>query len=193
MYLPYKQADAVLPVFQLSVLLRTTLDPAAEASALRSALHDIAPNQPLVDVRTMEDSMAASVSEPRFRTWLLALFALLALVLATIGIYGVISYSVSQRTHEIGIRMAMGAEPREMFRLVTGQALRLAVTGVVIGTVISLGLTRVLQVFLYQISALDPLTFASVAGVLTVVAVLASYVPARRATRVDPLVALRYE
>ncbi len=193
MYLPYKQADAVLPVFQLSVLLRTTLDPAAEASALRSALHDIAPNQPLVDVRTMEDSMAASVSEPRFRTWLLALFALLALVLATIGIYGVISYSVSQRTHEIGIRMAMGAEPREMFRLVTGQALRLAVTGVVIGTVISLGLTRVLQVFLYQVSALDPLTFASVAGVLTVVAVLASYVPARRATRVDPLVALRYE
>jgi putative ABC transport system permease protein len=193
MYLPYRQADTVLPVFQLSVLLRTSLDPTTEASALRSALHDIDRNQPLVNVRTMEDNMAASVSEPRFRTWLLGLFALLALMLATIGIYGVMSYSVNQRTQEIGIRMAMGAQPTQVFRLLTGQGLRLALTGVAIGLAGSIALTRVLQGFLYQISALDPLTFGCVAAVLVAVAVLASYLPARRATRVDPLVALRYE
>jgi putative ABC transport system permease protein len=193
MYLPYRQADAVLPVFQLSVLLRTTLDPTVEASALRSALHEIDGNQPLANVRTMEDNMAASVSEPRFRTWLLGLFALIALVLATIGIYGVMSYSVNQRRQEMGIRIAMGAQPVQMFRLVTGQGLRLALTGVAIGLAVSIVLTRVLRSFLYQISALDPLTFVCVAAALIAVAVLASYLPARRATRVDPLVALRYE
>ncbi len=193
MYLPYRQADAVLPVFQLSVLLRTTLEPAVEASALRSALHEIDRNQPLVNVRTMEDNMAASVSEPRFRTWLLGLFALLALVLATIGIYGVMSYSVNQRTQEIGIRIAMGAQPAQVFRLVSGQGLRLALMGVGIGLAVSIALTRVLRSFLYQISALDPVTFACGSAALIGVAVVASYVPARRATKVDPLVALRYE
>jgi putative ABC transport system permease protein len=193
MYLPYRQADAVLPVFQLSVLLRTTLEPTVEESALRSAVRDIDRDQPVVNVRTMEDNMTASLSEPRFRTWLLGLFALLALVLATIGIYGVMAYAVNQRTQEMGIRIAMGAEPGDLLRLVTGQGLRLALAGVGIGLAVSLGLTRVLRGFLYQTSALDPLTFICVAAALLGVAVLASYVPARRATKVDPLVALRYE
>jgi ABC-type antimicrobial peptide transport system permease subunit len=141
----------------------------------------------------MEDNMAASVSEPRFRTWLLGLFALLALVLSTIGIYGVMSYSVNQRTHEIGIRVAMGAQSTQVFGLVTGEGLRLAVIGVAFGFAASLALTRVLRSFLYQVSALDPVTFVSVSLVLIGVAIFASYLPARRATKVDPLVALRYE
>jgi putative ABC transport system permease protein len=193
MYLPYRQADGELPVFQLSVLLRTELNPAKEASALRAAVRDIDPNQPLTNLRTMDEVMASSVSEPRFRTWLLGLFALLAVALATIGIYGVIAYSVNQRTHEIGIRMAMGAQASQMSRLVTGRALGLALTGVAIGAGLSLALTRVLRSFLYQTSTLDPLTFLWVGATLIGVAVLAAFVPARRATRVDPLVALRYE
>ena len=193
MYLPYKQADAVLPVFSLSIVLRTGVDPGAEASALRSALATIDKNQPLVKVRTMEDNMTVSAAQPRFRTWLLGLFALLALLLSTIGIYGVMSYSVTQRVHEIGIRIALGAQPVQVFRLVTGEGLRLALAGVALGFVASLALTRVLRSFLYEVSPLDPLTYGTVAAVLVGVGLLASYLPARRATRVDPLIALRYE
>jgi putative ABC transport system permease protein len=193
MYTPYRQIDALLPVFQLSVILRTTLDPKSETSALRGALNEINKNQPLVNVRTMEDSMATSVAQPRFRTWLLGLFAVLALLLSTIGIYGVMSYSVTQRVHEMGIRIALGAQPRQVFQLVTGQGLRLALLGVGIGCVASIALTRVLRSFLYDVSALDPITYLSVAAVLVSVGLLASYLPARRATKVDPLIALRYE
>jgi putative ABC transport system permease protein len=193
MYIPCRQIDALLPVFQLSVILRTTLDPKSETSALRGALNEINKNQPLVNVRTMEDSMATSVAQPRFRTWLLGLFAVLALLLSTIGIYGVMSYSVTQRVHEMGIRIALGAQPRQVFQLVTGQGLRLALLGVGIGCVASLALTRVLRSFLYDVSALDPITYFSVAVVLVSVGLLASYLPARRATKVDPLIALRYE
>jgi putative ABC transport system permease protein len=193
MFIPYRQVDALLPVFQLSVILRTSLDPRSETSALRGALNDINKNQPLVNVRTMEESMATSVAQPRFRTWLLGLFAMLALLLSTIGIYGVMSYSVNQRVHEIGIRIALGAQPRQVFQLVTGQGLRLALLGVAIGCVASLALTRVLRSFLYEVSAIDPITYISVACLLVGVGLLASYLPARRATGVDPLVALRYE
>ena len=168
-------------------------DPQAETSALRSAVAEIDKNQPLVNVRTMEDSMATSVAQPRFRTWLLALFALLALLLSTIGIYGVMSYSVTQRLYEIGIRIALGAQPIQVFRLVTGEGLRLALLGVAIGFAASLALTRVLRSFLYDVSALDPITYLSVAGILIAVGILASYLPARRATKVDPLTALHYE
>jgi putative ABC transport system permease protein len=193
MYLPYRQADQVLPVFQLSVVLRTAGDPLLQASALRSALAEIDPNQPLVRVRTMEDNMAATVAQPRFRTWLIGIFAALALLLAAVGIYGVMSYSVTQRTNEIGIRVALGAQPSDVFRIVVGEGLRLALLGVGVGLVAALILTRVLQSFLYGISASDPLTFAGVAVLLTLVGVAASFFPARRATRVDPIVALRYE
>lgn len=193
MYFAYRQADAVLPVYLLSIVLRTTLEPATETSALRAALANIDKNQPLVNVRTMEDNMSASVSQPRFRTWLLSLFAALALLLSTIGIYGVMSYSVSQRSHEIGIRIALGAQREQVFQLVTREGIRLAAIGVAIGFGSALALTRVLRSFLYEVSSLDPITYACVAGLLVGVSLLASYLPARRATTVDPLVALRHE
>jgi putative ABC transport system permease protein len=193
MYLPYRQADGVLPVFQLSIVLRTGGDPLLQASALRSALSEIDPNQPLVNVRTMEDNIATTVAQPRFRTWLIGIFAGLAVLLGAVGIYGVMSYSVTQRTNEIGIRVTLGAQPADVFRAVVGEGLRFALLGVGVGLAAALVLTRVLQSFLYGISATDPLTFASVTSLLVSVAVAASFFPARRATRVDPIIALRHE
>ena len=193
MYLPYRQADLLLPVFQLSVVLRTAGDPALQTSALRSALAEIDPNQPLVKVRTMEENMATTVAQPRFRTWLIGILAMLALVLAAVGVYGVMSYTVTQRTSEIGVRVALGAQPKDVFRIIVGEGLRLALFGVGVGLVAALLLTRLLQSFLFGISAYDPLTFIAVSLLLTLVAVAASYFPARRATRVDPMIALRYE
>jgi putative ABC transport system permease protein len=193
MYLPYRQADQVLPVFQLSIVLRTATDPMLQASALRSALAEIDPNQPLVRVRTMEENMAATVAQPRFRTLLIGIFAALALVLAGVGVYGVMSYTVTQRTSEIGIRVTLGAQPEDVFRIVVGEGLRLALTGVGAGILGAAALTRLLRSFLYGVSVYDPLTFVGVALILTLVAVAASFFPARRATLVDPMVALRYE
>jgi putative ABC transport system permease protein len=193
MYLPYRQADTVLPVFQLSVVLRTSGDPRLQAAALRSAVREIDPNQPVVKIRTMQENMASSVTEPRSRTWLIGIFAGLALVLAAVGIYGVMSYSVNQRTNEIGIRVTLGAQPNDVFRIVVGEGLRLALLGVGVGLIGALAATRVLRTFLYGVSAIDPVTFGVTAALLTFVAVAACYFPARRATRVDPMVALRYE
>ncbi|MGB6495360.1 MAG: FtsX-like permease family protein, partial [Candidatus Acidiferrum sp.] len=193
MYLPYRQADLVLPVFQLSVVMRTAGDPSLQTAALRSALAEIDPNQPLVNVRTMEQNMAATVAQPRFRAWLIGIFAALALVLAAVGVYGVMSYTVTQRTSEIGVRVTMGAQPEDVFRIIIRECLRLSLWGVGIGLLTALALTRLLRTFLFGISAYDPVTFVSVSILLTLVAVAACYFPARRATRVDPLVALRYE
>jgi putative ABC transport system permease protein len=193
MYLPYRQADTVLPVFQLSIVLRTAEDPRLQSSALRSALAEIDSNQPLVRVRTMEENMAATVAQPRFRAWLIGIFAGLALVLAGVGVYGVMSYTVTQRTSEIGIRVTLGAQPEDVFRIIVREGLRLALAGVGVGILAALALTRMLQSFLYGVSAYDPLTFGGVALILTFVALAASFFPARRATLVDPMIALRYE
>ena len=141
----------------------------------------------------MEENMAATVAQPRFRTWLIGIFAALALLLAAVGIYGVMSYSVTQRTNEIGIRVTLGAQPNDVFRTVVGEGLRYALLGVGIGVVAGLVLTRLLGSFLYGISAYDPATFIAVAVLLIAVSSAASFFPARRATRVDPIVALRYE
>jgi putative ABC transport system permease protein len=193
MYLPYRQADLILPVFQLSVVLRTATDPLLQASALRSAIAEIDPNQPVVKVRSMEENMSASVAQPRFRSWLIGIFAALALVLAAVGVYGVMSFTVTQRISEIGIRVTLGAQPGDVFGSVVGEGLKLALIGVVVGLIGALSLTRLLQTFLFGVSAFDPATFIGVALLLTLVAAAACFFPARRATRVDPMVALRYE
>ena len=193
MYLPYRQADGLLPAFQLSVVMRTAGDPLLQTSALRSALAQIDPNEPLVKVRTMEDNMASTVSQPRFRAWLIGIFAMLALLLSAVGVYGVMSYTVTQRTSEIGVRVTLGAQPQDVFRIIVGEGFRLALIGVGVGLAAALALTRLLRSFLFGISAYDPITFVGVSVLLTVVALAACFFPARRATAVDPLVALRYE
>ena len=193
MYIPYRQLDPLLPIFQMSIVLRTAGNPLLQVAALRSSLTEIDPSQPLVKVRTMEDNMAASVAQPRFRTWLIGIFAALALTLAAVGIYGVMSYSVTQRTGEIGIRVALGAQSGDVFRIILGEALRLALIGVAVGFAGALILTRLLTSFLYGTSASDPLTFISVALLLIGNSAAAAFVPAGRATQVDPIVALRYE
>ena len=193
MYVPYRQAIKELPVFNLSLVLRTAGDPRTLASSLTSAVHEIDPNQPLVKIRTMEENLAASVSQPRFRTVLLTILAGLALLIAAVGIYGVMAFSVSQRTREIGTRMALGSTPGEIFQLIIGGGLRLTLVGVAIGLVAGMAFARVLSSFLFQIGLVEPLTMVAVAVLLTAVALMACYIPARRATRVDPTVALRCE
>ena len=143
--------------------------------------------------RTLDAVVAKSIARPRFDTMLLGIFAAVALVLASVGLYGVMNYSATQRTQEIGIRMALGAKPGDILRLVVGQGIRLTFAGIVIGIVASLALTRVMSNLLFGITATDLPTFLGVSALLTAVAVLANYIPARRATRVNPVIALRYE
>ncbi|MHB8540943.1 MAG: ABC transporter permease [Candidatus Acidiferrales bacterium] len=177
----------------VDLLLRARANPEALISAAQSQVWALDKSQPISRVQTMRQRVAISVSSLRFQTMLLGIFGALGLLLAMVGIYGVISYSVTQRVHEIGIRMALGAEPAQVMRLILAQGLKLAFAGVVIGVIASLALTRLMSSLLFGVSATDPLTFAGVAILLTIVALLACYVPARRAMRVDPMVALRYE
>jgi putative ABC transport system permease protein len=162
-------------------------------SAARNELRQIDAELPMSSIVTMDQLLADSLSRSRFTMFLLGLFAALALVLTAVGIYGVIAYSVAQRTHEIGVRMALGAQRRDVLGLVLGQGTRLTFIGVVLGIVAGLALTHLMGSLLYGISARDPLTFAAVSLLLIAVAFLASYIPALNATRVNPTVALRYE
>ena len=187
MYLPTNQTG------WMNVVVRTQGDPASLTGAIRKEVQAIDPDQPIAAMRTMNEWMDTSVSGPRYRTALLALFAFVALILASTGIYGVMSYSVSQRTHEIGVRMALGAKHSDVLKLVVRQGMTLVVVGVGIGIVGAIALTRVMSSLLFGVSAKDPFTFVAVGALLTVVAFVACYLPARRATKVDPLVALRYE
>jgi predicted permease len=199
MYFPmYQDPDPWVPVGYpyLSVVVRTPLDAAIVMPEIKAAVYGAGSDQPVYDVKTMREIVAESMSLQRFPMILLGAFAALALLLASIGAYGVISYSVAQRTHELGIRMALGAERRDVFRMVIGQGLRLAITGLAIGVVAAMILTRALSSFshlLYGVSSNDPITFVVVSLVLTGVAIAACYLPARRAMRVDPMTALRYE
>jgi putative ABC transport system permease protein len=163
------------------------------ATAVRNQVWEIDRDQPVSQIRTMEEIVASAVARQRFSMVLLGVFAGLALVLAAVGIYGVMSYSVAQRTREIGIRMALGARRGDVLRMTIGQGLKLVGAGVGLGLLAAVILTRVMSSLLFGISATDPLTFLSISLVLIGVAILASYVPALRATRIDPMLALRHE
>jgi putative ABC transport system permease protein len=184
-----------MPVYpgSTNVVIRSKGDPASLAAAVRKEVLQIDPNQPVSDVRTMEQWLERAVAGPRYRATLLGLFALVALALASTGIYGVMSYSVSQRTHEIGVRMALGARRLDVMRLVVRQGMTLVIVGVALGLAGAFALTRLMASLLFGVTAKDPFTFVAVAALLTLVAFVACYLPARRATKVDPLVALRYE
>jgi putative ABC transport system permease protein len=174
-------------------VVRAAGNPASLASPARRAIWAVDKDLPVFGVTTMNDVLAGSVAQRRFSMTLLGAFAILALLMAAVGLYGVLSYSVSQRMHEMGLRVALGANARDLLRLVVGQGIRVALIGVAAGLVASLAATRLLGDLLFEVSPLDPLTFLVVAGVLFMAALLASFVPARRATKVDPMVALRYE
>ena len=163
------------------------------SAAVTRAVHEIDKDLPVTEVITLEDILARESATRRFNAMLFSLFAALALVLAATGVYGVLSYSVSQRTHEVGIRMALGAGTREVLRLFMSHGMRLVLLGVVIGLGGAFVLTRLMSSLLFGVSTTDTTTFVVVALILMVVGVLACYLPARRATRVDPLIALRYE
>ena len=174
------------------VLLRTDVGTGPVVAAARSIFHDLAPDVP-VKFSTFADEMGGWLAERRFLLLLAGVFAAAALALAAVGIYGLMTHSVTLRTQEIGIRMSLGAQRSSILRLVVGEGARMALFGVVIGIVASLVITRLMSSLLFGISATDPLTFVGVAALLSSVALLASYIPARRAMRVDPMVALRYE
>ena len=188
-YMPHTQ----LALGLMTIVARTGMDPLSLVPGVRAEVSGIDPTLPLADVKTMADVVDATLARPRAVSVLLTAFALMALVLAGVGVYGVMAYSVSQRTQEIGVRMALGASTDSVFRLVIGKALKLVSIGVVVGLVAAAGLTRLLTTMLFETEALDPWTFAGTAVVLMLVATLASYVPARRGTRVAPIEALRAE
>lgn len=192
LFLPYRQTQG-FGIRNAYLLVRTVGDPDKLVSPVRREINAIDSSLPVSSVRTMEEVMGAAQSRPRFIALLLTMFAGVALVLAAVGLYGVISYSVAQRTGEFGIRMALGAAPGNVLGMVVGQGLRLGLIGVVIGGLGAAILTRFMRGLLFGVGAFDPLTFITMAGVLGAVMLAACYVPARRATRVDPMVALRYE
>ncbi|HEV2616748.1 MAG TPA: ABC transporter permease [Candidatus Acidoferrales bacterium] len=189
MYVPFAQA----PLWGAEIVVRSSLSASSVAAAVRQATHAIDKQLPVTDIESLREALGQSISQERFRSLLFGLFSAIALVLAAIGIFGVISYSASQRTHEIGIRMALGAQRSDVLRLIVWQGARLAVFGLGVGVVAAFLLTRLMASLLYGVSATDPVTFGAVAIVVLGAALLASYIPARRAMRVDPMVALRYE
>ena len=196
-YIPYQQRQTTLVESlvgrRMTLLIRTASESSNYVAALRQALRELEPNQAVTDVQPLTQVLAESVAPQRFRTVLLSLFALVAVLLAGLGIYGVMNYSVSQRTREIGIRVALGAQTRDVLRLVLRQGLKLALIGVACGVAASLALTRLMKTLLFGVSTTDPLTFAGVALLLTFIAALACWLPARRAAKVDPMIALRCE
>ena len=177
----------------VNFVVRTANDSAPLEGSIRNAVHELDPSLPVYNLWSMNELVSKSVVQPRFLALLLATFSGIALFLAAIGIYGVMAYSVAQRTQEIGVRMALGARPLHVLRLVLGQSLGMLLIGVVIGLAGAFALTRLMSTLLFEVTATDPLTYVSVIGLLVVVALLACYIPARRAAKVDPLIALRYE
>jgi len=195
-FYPFMQLpEKVMPLAAgaVAVVLRTAGDPSAVMGQVRRAVAQIDSRDVIYGVQTMDEVISGSLAARRLSMILLGIFAALALVLSCVGIYSVVSYVVGQRTHEIGVRMALGAQRRDVMHLVLGEGAKMALVGVAAGIAAAFGLTRLMANELFGITAQDPLTFAAVASVLTLVALLACYLPARRAVRVDPMVALRYE
>ncbi|MDQ3012389.1 MAG: FtsX-like permease family protein, partial [Acidobacteriota bacterium] len=188
-YLPQSQS----PSHTMTLFVRTNIDPLSLTAAIRQQVRTIDPAQPLSKVGTMNEVVASSVAPRRFSMLLLAVFAAAALLLAATGVYGVMAYAVSQRTREVGIRMALGAQRLDVLRLILRDGLTLIAAGLAVGLLAAWAAVRVLKSQLYEVSATDPLTFALVALLLTLVALLACYFPARKATKVDPMAALRCE
>jgi putative ABC transport system permease protein len=188
-YIPLVQE----PWYSMSIVVRATGDPLQLAGAVQREIQAIDKEQPVYNVRTMERVVSESLAPQRVTMGMLGVFALIALVMASVGIYAVMSYAVTQRTHEIGIRMALGAQPGDILKMVVRQGMWLALIGVGLGLVASYWLMQAMTRILYSVSATDPLTFTAISLLLMLVAFTANYIPARRATKVDPMVALRYE
>ncbi|MEO7996139.1 MAG: FtsX-like permease family protein, partial [Gemmatimonadaceae bacterium] len=188
-YLSYLQSART----RMMIMVRTSGDPLAMAPHVRAALREVAPELPLYDIRTMESRISDSTSYARFATMLLSLFGSVALLLAALGTYGVIAYSVSQRTREIGIRVALGATAQQVARMIVAHGLGIAAVGGVVGIVVAIATTRVLQSLLFDVTATDPTTFAAIVVVLVGCAAAASWIPARRAARIQPTEALRQD
>jgi putative ABC transport system permease protein len=188
-YVPYTQR----PWFFMTFAVHTSSNLSELAGVIRSEVWGVDRDIPIYSVSTVAQRVSDSVAKRRFNMFLVGGFAALALVLAAIGIYGVVSYSVSQRTFEIGVRLALGAKPADVMRLVIGQGMANALLGALVGLAVAVGLTRFLETQLFRVSPTDPLTFAAVGSLLIAVALVACYLPARRATKVDPMTALRYE
>jgi putative ABC transport system permease protein len=188
-YFPFAQT----PGGGMTVIVKGTSDPSQLISSMRAAVKEIDPDQPIYNPRTMDEIRAESVAPERLNLTLLSLFAGIALVLAIVGIYGVMSYSVTQRTHEIGIRMAIGARPRDVFAMILGHGMKLTIIGVVIGLVLAFVLTRLMETMLFGVAPTDATTYTAISVLLVSVALLACYLPGRRATKVEPTISLRYE
>jgi putative ABC transport system permease protein len=191
MYMPVTQAANIES--SPTMVVRTSLEPGAAAAEVRSAVAAVDRTIPVDQIETMEQLISASVAQPRFRTLILLSFSMLALAMASIGIYGVMNYLVTQRTREFGIRLSVGATQADVLRLVLGRAAALIGAGTALGIGGAIFLVRLITKLLFETAPLDPLTFAAVPLLLALVALVASYVPARRATQVDPMIALRYE
>jgi putative ABC transport system permease protein len=191
--------EAYVPLFQawvspgMAYVVRTRVEPLSLAQTIRREILDVDKNQPIAQIQTMEQILYGASAPPRFRTELLSLFSLLALVLTAVGLFGVTAYLVSQRTHEIGVRIALGAPPARILMLVLRESAVLIGAGILLGLAGAIGLTRIVSTLLFEIKPTDPATFLFVSSLMLAVGFLACYIPARRATKVDPMVALRYE
>jgi predicted permease len=192
-YVPLAQSWTLTEVRFSTFVIRTRGNPVDIAASARAAVASIDAGLPLADLRPLSEVVSAAIGQPRFTTLVMSFFAIIAFFLAALGLYGILAYSVEQRVREIGVRVALGADKREIFRLIIGAGMRLALVGAAVGVPSALALTRLMGRMLSGVTSADPVTYIAVVGMLVISALLASYLPARRATRVDPIVALRAE